>query len=148
MSSAMTTNRVAYEEDFAAWAYDQAGLLRAGDLAALDLENLAEEIESLANRERREVRSRLRVILQHLLKWKFQPERQSRGWSSTIRTQRDDLGEVLNDNPSLRSELQAFLPKAYARSRENALDETGLYRLPETCPWTIEQVMSPDFLPD
>lgn len=148
MSNVMTSNRVAYAEDFAAWAYDQARLLRAGDFAALDLENLAEEIESLAGRERREIRSRLGVLLQHLLKWKFQPDKQSRGWSNTIRTQRRDLIEVLDDNPSLRGELQAFLPKAYARGRQDALEETGLYRLPDACPWTIEQVMSLDFLSD
>ncbi len=148
MSDSATRNRVGYDEDFSAWADDQARLLRAGDHAALDLENLAEEIEGLSASRRKELRSRLAVLLQHLLKWKFQPEQQSRSWSTTIRVQRREIDDLLEENSSLRRTLQDILPKAYVRGREAALDETGLYRIVETCPWTIEQVLATDFLPD
>ena len=119
MSDAPSADLVGYEEDFAAWADEQARLLRADDVQFLDLDNLAEQIESLAGRERRE-----------------------------IRTQRRELDEVLEDGPGLRRRPTAVLPTAYAKGREEALEETGLYRLPRACPWTIEQVMSPEFLPD
>ena len=137
-----------YERDFVAWTERQAALLRAGDVSALDLEHLAEEIESVGSSERRELRSRLVRLLQHLLKWRFQPELRCRSWATTIRVQRDDIAGILEDSPSLRPRVTHILPQAYRRGRDQALDETGLFALPEECPWTAEQVLSQDFLPD
>lgn len=133
--------------DFYAWTREQADALRRRASNELDWDNLAEEIESVGGRERREVRSRLTLILHHLLKWKYQPGRQSRDWRSTIRTERRDLRDVIEDNPSLRPYQSEILAVAYARGRRDALDETGLYHMPEECPWTIEQVLDEDFLP-
>jgi hypothetical protein len=137
-----------YDRDFVAWTEQQAALLRANDLSALDREHLAEEIESVGASERRELRRRLARLLQHLLKWKYQPELRSRSWSATIRAQRDELAGILDDSPSLRSSLPDVLAGAYERGRRWALEETGLLALPEACPWAVEQVLSPDFLPD
>lgn len=148
MSEAATRNRVGYDDDFAAWADHQARLIRAGDFAALDLEHLAEEIEGLGVSERKELRSRLIVLLQHLIKWQYQSAFRSPSWSRTIRTQRENVEEVLEENPSLRRTLPDVLPRAYRNGCVEALKETGIDSMPETCPWTIEQVMSPDFLPD
>ena len=137
-----------YERDLVAWTEEQAGLLRSGQLSALDATHLAEEIESLGASERREVRSRLARLLQHLLTWQFQAELRSRSWSATIRVQRDELAAVLDDSPSLRGLLPAMLPRAYDIGRGRALQETGLLHLPDDCPWTIGQVMEQAFLPD
>lgn len=148
MSEAATRNRAGYDKDFAAWAEEQARLLREGDVAALDLDHLAEEIESLGNSERNALFSRSKILLQHLLKWRFQPERQSRSWFLSIKVQRRDIARLLKQSPSLRPTLPEVVTEAYPDAREDALEETGLYRLPDTCPWSVEQVMSSDFLPD
>ncbi len=148
MSEAATRNRVAYDDDVVAWAEEQARLLREGNWALIDIENIAEEIEGVAGSQKSELRNRLVILLQHLLKWYYQPERQGRSWTSTIREQRRAIADVLDDSPSLRRTLPDVLARSYARARDKALEETGVYRMPETCPWAIEQVMSPEFLPE
>jgi len=89
----------------------------------------------------------LKVLLLHLLKWRAQPERQCGGWRGSILESRLQLADVLDDNPSLRAYSAECLPGAYSVVRRKALDETGLCRLPEACPWTIEQILDKDFLP-
>lgn len=143
-----TDGAIGYDQDFYAWANAQAGLLRAGRLSELDSEHLAEEIESVGASERREVRHRLAHLVQHLLKWQFQPERRSRSWSATILIQRTELQAILDDSPSLKGILPEVLPAAFVLGREWALAETGLLRLREDCPWPIEHILDRDFLPD
>lgn len=136
-----------YDEDFTLWTEQQAALLRrraAGELvndADLDWQNIAEEIESVGGNTRRELRNRMARLLQHLLKWQYQPEHRSRSWRSTIRTQRQEIEDLLSDNPSLRSKLPELFLGAYPRARTDALDETGLLDLPQTSPFTIEQAL-------
>jgi len=89
-----------HETDFYAWANEQARLLRAGRLAEADLEHIAEEIESMGKTEKRELTSRLRVLLAHLLKWAFQPAGRSMSWRLTIQEERREVVEVLADNPT------------------------------------------------
>jgi hypothetical protein len=144
-----------YDTDILLWSERQAELLRrraAGELvneAALDWLNLAEEIESVGASQKREVRSRLMRICQHLLKWRFQPERQSRSWRTTIYLQCRDLLDLFDDSPSLREFAERVLPQAFANGRQAAEHEVGLLNLPDdACPWTLEQVISQDFLPD
>jgi hypothetical protein len=142
-----------YEQDFYAWSFAQARALRERRTAVLDWENLAEEIESLGRSDRREVRSRLRVILLHLLKWHYQGEHRSISWQSSIRTQRDDLEAVLKDSPSLRPQVPGLVAEAYSRARRDAGDEMGLMpeaaqKLPEICPFTVEQVLDDEFFPE
>jgi hypothetical protein len=138
---------MSYESDLYAWTKEQADALRRRASNALDWENLAEEIESVGTSQRSEIRSRLKVLLVHLLKWKCQPELQCGSWRASIREARDEIGDLLEDSPSLRAYPLECLPKAYARARMKALDETGLLRLAETCPWTIEEILDGDFLP-
>jgi len=146
---------VDYSADIAAWAVQQAGFLRQRADAsrsghadnALDWANLAEEIEDVGISQKREVRSRLRVICQHLLKWEYQPEHRSRSWQATIRTQRREVASVLEDSPSLRPYAAAELDEAFAAAREDAEAETGLLHLPRECPWPIGQVLALDYLP-
>jgi len=138
-----------YDQDFYAWTQQQAGLLRAGKLSAADLEHIAEEIESMGKTEKRELVSRLTVLLLHLLKWQFQPVRQGASWRLSIATNRDALADHLDDNPSLRSVLEASIDTAYRRARRDAALETGLSEdtFPTACPWSFSQMMAEDFWP-
>lgn len=146
----MPRNSVAYDDDFFAWTQEQARLLRGGDLSVVDAENLAEEIESMGRRDRRELRSRLVVLIAHLLKWKCQARRRSQSWQSTIRTQRREIELVLGDSPSLRPLFDGLVAEEYGAARQNAADETrsALRNFPAECPFTPEQILSEDFLPE
>jgi hypothetical protein len=148
----MKTHTPLYDQDFYAWTQQQAVLLRAKKWRELDYGNLAEELEALGKRDRRELEHRLEILVMHLLKWSYQPERRdrSRGWRSTIREQRRRLARLLQDSPSLRSEVPALLDDGYPHARGKALDETSLApeTLPSTCPWTATQVLDDAFWPE
>ncbi len=133
-----------YDRDFYAWAIEQATLLRNGQLSAADIEHVAEEIESLARGEKRELASRLRILLLHMLKWQHQPERRGNAWRLSLENARDDIAEHLEDNPSLKAKLHEVILTAYRHARRDAAIETGigLATFPEACPWTFEQAMS------
>jgi hypothetical protein len=139
-----------YETDFHRWAETQAGLLRTRSANELDWDNLAEEIESLSRSDKREIRSRLAVICEHLLKWQFHPDARSGSWRSSVREGRDKIADLVEESPSLADYPAAHLagPRgAYARGRAKAADETGFRDLPVGCPWTIEQVLDDAFWP-
>ena len=114
-----------YEQDFHAWANEQAELLRSGRLSEVDIEHVAEEIESMGRGEKRELISHLTVLLLHLLKWRFQPVRRGASWRVTIANTRDDIADHLADNPSLRARLDDAIALAYRRARRQASLETG-----------------------
>ena len=139
-----------YDTDFYAWAQQQAQALRAKDWAALDLDHLAEEVEDLRKTERRAVRSQLRLILSHLLKWVYQPARRGESWRSTIANGRVLVQEDLEDLPSLAPELETLAAWAYPRARRDAAKDTGLplATFPEVCPWTVEEVLDEHFWPE
>lgn len=143
------SNSTLYDRDFYAWANEQAALLRAGRLSEADIEHVAEEIESMGKTEKRELVSRLTVLLLHLLKWQFQPSRRGSSWETSIANTRDDLVDHLNDNPSLRAQLDAAIAAAYRRAYREAATETGLGKgaFPPACPWSFEQIMAEDFWP-
>ncbi len=132
-----------YDIDYYKWANDQAKLLRSGNLQDADIDHIAEEIESMGKSEKRELISRLKILLIHLLKWDYQPARQSKSWKNTIKVQRMEIIDHLEDNPSLRHKLDEILVKAYNRSRIEAATETGLDEttFPVTCPYSFEKVM-------
>ena len=136
-----------YDQDFHAWAFQQAALLRAGNLGDADVENIAEEIESMGKGERRELMNRLTVLLLHLLKWRFQPSFRGNSWRLTIKEQRRATLRHLRDNPSLKSWLDQAMADAYGDAVLRAERETGLDAFPETCPFTFDQVIGDDFWP-
>ena len=107
------SNTTLYDRDFHAWAGEQAALLRAGRLAEADIAHIAEEIESMGRGEKRELISRLKVLLVHLLKWRFQPAGRGNSWRLTIAEQRREVADHLDDNPSLRAQLDAAIVSAY-----------------------------------
>ncbi len=139
-----------YERDFYAWTNEQAALLRKGRLGEADIEHIAEEIESMGRTEKRELISRLAVLLLHLLKWHYQPGLRGPSWRATIRLQRHELTSHLGDNPSLKALLPEAIERAYGRAIIEAEAETGLPKsiFPAVCPWSFEQMMAEDFWPE
>ena len=136
-----------YEIDFYAWTQKQAEWLRNKNIDSLDWENIAEEIESMGRSEKRQLKNRLKVLIMHLLKWQFQPNLRSRSWELTIKEQRLQLEELLSENPSLKSSLEDIKEKAYPLAIIAAEKATGLSIFPEICPYTIENILSSEFLP-
>ena len=139
-----------HDADFYTWTRQQADLLRTGDYLSLDAAHLIEELETMGARERRELETRLSILLQHLLKWRYQPERRGASWKSTIKIQRLDAQRVLHDNPGLKSRLPELFVSAYERARLLASAETGLdeSRFPESAPFSLMEALDSDFWPD
>jgi hypothetical protein len=139
-----------HDSDFYTWTQEQAALLRHGQFADLDLANLIEEIEDMGVSERRELESRLIVLLAHLLKWVYQSERRGNSWEGTIRWQRSDVQAVLRDNPGLKPKLPKLFEDAYSRARLFAMKETGLpiKTFPIDCPWSLDQGLDDEFWPE
>lgn len=132
-----------YDIDFARWIGDQVHNLRSGEWDRLDVGDLIEELDSLARRDRRSLRSHLENLFTHLLKWDFQPDKKSRSWSASIRSSCDSIGDLLQDSPSLRQMLNpegSDVATAYARALKRAADETDMppSRFPSQCPWSRE----------
>jgi Domain of unknown function DUF29 len=152
MATRVKPARSLYEEDLYVWSQTQAALLRAGRFDELDLANLIEEIEDVGGALKRSVRSRVRTIIEHLLKLEHSPATDPRlSWRATIRAQRTGLVDDLT--PSLRRDLPDELPELYDRARHDA-DESlrdhgeraAADALPPACPYTLDQIIG-DWLP-
>jgi hypothetical protein len=145
----MSVKSPLYDRDFYAWSREQAELLRTGELDKADIEHIAEEIDSMGRTEKRDLISRLGVLLLHLLKWRYQPGKRGPSWEASILNQRDAIADYLDDNPSLKPLLPHALASAYRAARRDAVAETGLAAstFPETCPWTVEEVLDEKFWP-
>ena len=139
-----------YDQDFYAWSNQQAALLRAGQLQQADIAHIAEEIESMGKTEKRELISRLTVLLLHLLKWWCQPTKRVAEWEASIHVQRDRLADHLADNPSLKPLIPDAIGKAYRDAIVEASVETKLSEtiFAPACPWSYQQIMAPDFWPE
>lgn len=138
-----------YDIDFAQWIDKTVQLLEEKRFADIDLKNLIEEIESLGKRDKREIQNRLIVLLMHLLKYAYQPEKRSTSWISTINEQRRQIVLVLQDSPSLKNYLNQNFADCYAKARREASDETGLSIavFPEEYPFAEVDVLTEGWLP-
>src|SRR5262249_4085356 len=132
-----------YNRDFYSWLMEQAGHVRDGRWDAVDRENLAEEIESLGREQFNKLEGALRVLMLHMLKWDHQPQKRSRSWALTVRTQRLEVEDVLSDNPSLKSRTAEAMARGYRKARVEAAKETGLdeHVFPTSCPYDWNEVM-------
>lgn len=139
-----------YEQDYYLWLEKTACLLKDGRLNELDTSNLIEEIEDMGRGQKRAVTSNLRVILRHLLKYKYQPEKRSNSWRLTLFEHRRRLEEDFADSPSLKNYFDEVFGKCYQDARKEAAIETEmpLVTFPEQWPFTPEEVLSSDFLPE
>jgi predicted nucleic acid-binding Zn-ribbon protein len=138
------------DRDFYAWSLEQAALLREGRLAEADLEAIAEEIESMGKTEKRELVSRLTVLLLQLLKWRHQRSHRGKSWRLTIANARDDVADHLEDNRSLKAMLDRAMEQAYRTARRKAAIETEFDEddFPERSPWTFAEARDPGFWPE
>ena len=141
---------VAYDSDFYGWTQEQADLLQQRQFDKVDLQHLVEELQSMGARERRELVNRLCVLLMHLLKWQYEPDRRGRSWVNSIREQRRMIPKHIRDNPSLKVQFGELWDEAYEDARKEAAEETSMpvQTFPMACPWTYEQAIDPDFWPE
>lgn len=132
-----------YDADYLAWLEQQAAALRTRRWSDVDVGNLAEEIDDLGKSQRRELRSRLKVLLQHLFKIRHQPEKETGSWDAAIRDQRFEITQLLEDSPSLRQMLPEAVERVYPTARRGAAHDTGLAleAFPRDCPFSIEEIL-------
>jgi hypothetical protein len=147
MSSPTSTVSDLYLEDETAWLELMAERIKAGELRDLDYSNLGEYLADMAKRDRREVESRLIVLLIHILKWEYQPDQRTRSWSGSILEQGDELTSHA-DRGVLRLHAEAYLPEAYRKAVRRAAAETGLpvSTFPSDCKYTLAEIL--DYLPE
>jgi hypothetical protein len=148
----MGINSEIYDHDFFQWTQTTAALIRQRKWHEVDPESIADELESLGKRDRRELESRIEVLAMHMLQWRYQPEgrEESHSWYDTILEQRGQIQRLLNDSPSLRPRVATLLEQRYARARRRAIGDTQLPEslFPQACPWTIVQLLDDDFWPE
>lgn len=142
-----------YERDFYAWTRRQAAMLRSGDLAGVDVEHLAEEIEDMGREQRRAVRSQLRHLLVHLLKLRYSPASDPQsGWIDEVHHARAEIEDRLADSPSLAPHLAGLFLEVWPRARRRAISRMEAHdelpRVPPECPFTLEQALDDDYWPD
>jgi len=139
-----------YETDFYGWTLEQSRLLSLGHLDSLDLLNLVEEIGSWGKQKQQELSNRLGVLIGHLLKWQYQPTKRSRSWQVIIQLQREEIQDLLADNPSLKSYLDKTLLKGYRLRLALILAETPIKKslLSNECPYSFEQLLDLSFPDD
>ncbi|WP_420825162.1 DUF29 domain-containing protein [Thiospirillum jenense] len=139
-----------YDNDIIAWANEQAHLLRSGRFDCLDIVHLAEEIEDVGKSEQRELAHRMAVLLTHLLKWHYQPERRGASWECTIREQRRALTLRLKRTPSLKAMLRDpdWWEEIWADTIAAASVETGLGQFPKHCPWSVNDIFNDEWWPE
>jgi len=144
----MNTNL--YETDFYRWTFEQAQFLELGKLEGLDLVNLAEEIISLGKQKQQEISNRLGILIGHILKWQYQPEKRTRIWQVTIQLQRAEIQDLLTDNPSLKSYIDMAIQRGFRSGLALVLSETPIKKkdLPAVCPYVFEQLLDTNFPDD
>ncbi len=141
--------RPEYDEDFVVWAEHQIILMRERQFAQLDIDNLLDELEFIVSSRRNAMKGRLRVLILHLLKCEYQPEKRSASWVSTIVTQRREIEELIEESPSFRRLLVASADLQFRKAVNDAVLETNLPRtaFPSTLPYSPEQLLDHHFIP-
>lgn len=138
-----------YEDDFYAWLSEQIELLQQKRIDEIDLPNLIEELEDMGSEQRHALETSYRLLLSHLLKWQFQPERRSTSWEVTILRERANIERREKRSPSLKADAAAIVFDVYRLAVREAAVETELSRaaFPAECPWSLDQLRNLDFLP-
>ena len=146
----MNTIKLLYKTDFNLWLRETVNLLRKGEVEKLDIENLAEEIEDIGNNRKDALESNLIMVLQYLLKWKYQPQKRTNSWKASITEHSLRLNKALKKSPSLKPYFQDVFGECYQDARLITSQETGLdiCIFPETCPFEQVNVLNPQYLPE
>ncbi len=146
----LTNSSTLYERDYYLWLQQTTLLLRNGQLSDLELPNLIEELEDMGKKERRSVYSNLKILLLHLLKYKYQPQKRSHSWKFTIEEHRQRIREAFEDSPSLENYCEEIFAagKCYHDAKRLAVNETGLPSdlFPSHCPFSLEEVLAEDYI--
>lgn len=139
-----------YDQDFYEWTKENARLLREGRFSEVDIDNLVEELEAMGRSEKRAFLNHLAVLIAHLLKWERQAALRSTSSKYTILEQRQQVADILDDNPSFKHHLDEMLPKAYGKAIIRFVKETGLDGavLPRVCPYEFDKIMDTRFFPE
>ena len=143
-----TQNLSLYEQDFYLWIETTVNQLKNRQLAAVDLENLIEEVEAMGRSEKQALESNLVVVLLHLLKYQYQPDQRSNSWLSSIYEYRRRLNKALKNSFSLKPYYIEVFEECYQDARQEAALETdlALETFPLVCPFTLEATLDRDFL--
>jgi hypothetical protein len=139
-----------YEQDFYAWLLKSATLLRQRKFSELDVEKIAEELEGMARSDKRQLLNRFAVLLSHLLKWQYQPDKRSKSWDRSMKEQRKRILLLLEESPSLRYAIEKTLADAYEIAVLTAANETGIDELAfsESCEYSLEEILDKNFYPE
>ncbi len=145
----MNTIKFLYETDFNLWLRETVNLLRKGEVEKLDMDNLAEEIEDIGNNRKDALESNLIRVLQHLLKWKYQPQKRTNSWKASVTEHSLRLNKALRKSPSLKPYFEDVFAECYQDARLITAQETGLdiCVFPETCPFERIAILNPQYLP-
>lgn len=148
--SSATDSTNLYNRDYYLWLSHTAQLISEGKLSEVDTANLIEEIEDMGRSEKRAIESNLVVVLLHLLKYKYQPERRTNSWKSSIREHRRRLRKAFSASPSLKGYCEEVFSECYQDGREQAADETELplNTFPPESPFTLDETLNPNYLPE
>ena len=138
-----------YEHDAFKWFNENAKLLREKKFELIDIENIAEELESMGKSERKELKNYLIQLFLHLLKWKYQTAKRGASWESSIRIHRRHAKNQIDKNPSLKGVIVEIIDDAYEDAKDEASQETGLAleTFPEKMPFTFEEALQDNWLP-
>ncbi len=136
-----------YESDFVKWSDTMAALMRDRHFDQVDWENVIEEIESLGKSEKHALRSQLRRVIMHMLKWDYQAENRSRSWILSIVQGQGEISDLISDSPSLAPYLESSFVLCYRQAVKEAIAETGLppKTFPENCPYTLTEILNREF---
>jgi hypothetical protein len=140
--------KLLYDQDFVEWTKCAAQALREGRLEQPDLDLVAMEIEDMGKRDQRSVENNLRVLIHHLLKWHFQPEKRTSSWRRSAVEHRRRLDLLLRDSPSLENYVASRIEDIYLEAAGDARIETGLQSFPVQCRWSLDEILAPEFFPD
>jgi hypothetical protein len=138
-----------YDRDFALWLSEQAALLRERKFELLDIDNLAEEVDCIGGSLHRELKSRLTVLLAHLLKCRFQPEHRSSSWLATLDEQRHEIELLIEQSPSLQRHVATYADQVYQRAVRRAVLENHLpvSTFPPVNQFPEAELLDPDYIP-
>ncbi|HAX78289.1 MAG TPA: DUF29 domain-containing protein [Cyanobacteria bacterium UBA11372] len=139
-----------YDTDFVGWVETTVEQLRTQDYANVDWENLIEEIEDMGKSEKRAIYSNLKILLLHLLKYRYQPEKRSNSWLASMVEHRQRIKKAFKESPSLQPYFTEIFNECYQDARELAAAETGMAidEFPAETPFTHEEVLNSDYLPN
>jgi len=145
-----TDRATLYDRDYSLWLETTAQQLRSRQLGDLDIDNLAEEIEDMGKSQKQALKSNLKVLLAHLLKYKYQPQKRTNSWRSTIYEHRDRIQQAFQDSPSLRPYFDAVFDECYKVARKKAAIETGIEidRFPDLPPFSTVETLDEEYLPE